>query len=402
MAFSIPSLVKNFGPIQTIGTIAFITPLLTVYVPLSFSIILPVSAVSALILRATGGISEFRFERLSTSLLCGFLVLAGVSAFWSFAPYLTTDKIYRTIPSVIAGLVFITAVKGLNGKAAKTISFCFLAGMCLALVLIITERIVGGMFVRYSSSDYHENIFFLNQFNRPMSILSVLLWPAIVILARRHWLLALAAFCTFAVYLPFFINTSAIAALFVGALIFAVVYVLPKFGTLIVGLTMVTAVLLAPTINHSLPPPKELFEDYGLPRSTYHRLLIWEFTSEKIEERPLLGWGFNTSRAMPGREINIDKSEPALPLHPHNAALQWRLELGILGALFGAGLIFVCAEMARRYAADRLARAGAVATIGGTFVIAMISFGAWQTWWLSGMFLIAGFTILVCRRPSPI
>ncbi|CAN0598484.1 unnamed protein product [Laminaria digitata] len=57
--------------------------------------------------------------------------------------------------------------------------------------------------------------------------------------------------------------------------------------------------------------------------------------------------------------------------------------------------------MARRYAADRIARAGAVAAIGATFSIAMISFGAWQTWWISGMFLIAGITVLVCRRRAP-
>lgn len=138
----------------------------------------------------------------------------------------------------------------------------------------------------------------------------------------------------------------------------------------------------------------------NLPRSTYHRLLIWGFATERIAERPILGWGFNTSRAMPGGQKNLDISEIAMPLHPHNAALQWRLELGILGALFGAGLILVSTEMARRYAAGRVARAGAVAAIGATFVIAMISFGAWQTWWVSGMFLIAGFTVLACRRRS--
>ena len=86
---------------------------------------------------------------------------------------------------------------------------------------------------------------------------------------------------------------------------------------------------------------------------------------------------------------------------PHNAALQWRLELGVLGALFGAAIFFISTEIARRYSAGRVARAGAVATIGATFVIAMISFGAWQTWWLSAIFLIAGSTVLVCRRRSP-
>jgi O-antigen ligase len=221
------------------------------------------------------------------------------------------------------------------------------------------------------------------------------------LLARRHWALAIAAVGIYAALLPFFLSSAAIAAVAVGAVIFAAVYILPKVAPTIVGLTLAAAVLAAPTIDHYLPPPKKLFESLNLPRSTYHRLLVWEFTTQRIEERPILGWGFNTSRAIPGGTENLDISEKALPLHPHNAALQWRLELGILGALFGAGMFLVSTEMARRYAAGRVARAGAVAAIGATFVIAMISFGAWQTWWVSSVFLIAGFTILVCRRRSP-
>ena len=96
-------------------------------------------------------------------------------------------------------------------------------------------------------------------------------------------------------------------------------------------------VLMAPTIDDYLPSPKDTFESLNLPRSTYHRLLVWGFTADRIEERPVLGWGLNASRAVPGGAKSLDVSEPALPLHPHNAALQWRLELGILGVLFGVG-----------------------------------------------------------------
>jgi len=394
------SLNRFSGPTQTIGLVAFLMPLLTVYVPLAFAVILPVGAVLALISRATSSMPVFRFDRLPTILICGFLLFAGASALWSFAPDLAVDKITRTAAAVIAGLVFITAIKGLDAGEAKRVSSCFLAGMCLALVLIMIERISGGVLLRFNATDDLQNMF-LNQFNRPLSVLSVLIWPAVVILSRRHWLLALAAVCAFAAGLPFFINTSAFASLFVGGFIFVVVYMLPKVGPMTVGLIMAAAVVLAPTIDHTLPPPKKLFETLNLPRSTYHRLVIWDFTTQRIAERPVLGWGFNTSRAMPGSQTNLDVSEKALPLHPHNAALQWRLELGILGALFGAAIVLVSTDMARRYAADRVARAGAVASIGATYVIAMISFGAWQTWWVSGMFLIAGITVLVCRRRSP-
>jgi len=313
---------------------------------------------------------------------------------------LTLDRLPRTAIAILSGLLVITAVKGLDDRTARVFSRCFLASMMLVLVFIMIERFSGGMLLPYSRTD-DTGVLFLNQFNRPLSIMSVLIWPAVVILARRHWGLATSAIVLYLVCLSFFINISAFAAIAIGTVIFVFVYMLPKTGPLIVGVILATTIVAAPTIDHYLPAPKSLFERLSLPRSTYHRLLIWNFTSERIAERPVLGWGFNTSREMPGGHKNLDVSEVALPLHPHNAALQWRLELGILGALFGAAIVLVSTEMARRYAAGRVARAGAMASIGATFIIAMISFGAWQTWWVSGMFLIAGFTILVCRRRTP-
>lgn len=382
------------------GFIALLTPLLTLYLPLSLAVILAVGAVIMLIFRIAAGFPRLNVDLLPLLAIAGLMLVAALSALWSYEPDLSLDRLPRTLLAVFAGVIFISAVKGLDERATRIASQCFLVGMAITLFLIVIETQTGGMLLRYSIADDTLS-YFLNQLNRPLSILSVLIWPAAVILAGRHWALAFAAVGVFAAFLPFFITSAAIAAVAVGAVTFALVYILPKTGAAIVGFVLALGVLAAPTIDHYLPPPKHLFESLNLPRSSYHRLLVWEFTTQRVDERPILGWGFNTSRVMPGGKENLDVSEKALPLHPHNAALQWRLELGVLGALFGAGIILVATEMARKHAAGRVARAGAVATIGATFVIAMISFGAWQTWWISAIFLIAGFTILACRRPAP-
>jgi exopolysaccharide production protein ExoQ len=388
------------NPAIFMGLIAVLTPIFTLYLPLSLAVILPVGAVLLLVCRFATGFPKFDLDPLPLFAVGGMLSVVALSALWSYAPGYSLDRLPRTSLVIFAGVIFITAVKGLDDRTTRISSRFFLAGMVVALICILIEKLSGGTLSRYSINGDSLS-YFLNQFNRPLSILSILIWPAAVLLARRHWALAIAAVGIYAALLPFFLSSAAIAAVAVGAVIFAAVYILPKVAPTIVGLTLAAAVLAAPTIDHYLPPPKKLFESLNLPRSTYHRLLVWEFTTQRIEERPILGWGFNTSRAIPGGTENLDISEKALPLHPHNAALQWRLELGILGALFGAGMFLVSTEMARRYAAGRVARAGAVAAIGATFVIAMISFGAWQTWWVSSVFLIAGFTILVCRRRSP-
>lgn len=395
-----PGFLRLINPTVFMGLLALLTPILALYVPLFLATILPVGAVLLLVFRFTTGFPKLDFDLLPLFAVAGLLSLIALSGLWSYAPELTLEKLPRTASAVFVGIIFVAAVKGLDDRATRISSQCFLAGMVAVLILIVIEKLSAGMLLKYSVKD-DSFTHFLNHFNRPLSILSVLIWPAAVILARHHWVLAFVCIGIYAALLPFFISTAAIAAVAVGAVIFATVYILPKKGPTIVGLVLAVSVMAAPTIDYQLPPPKKLFESLNLPRSTYHRLLVWEFTTDRIAERPVLGWGFNTSRTIPGGNESLDVSEKALPLHPHNAALQWRLELGIFGALFGAGIILISAEMARRYAAGRVARAGAVATIGATFVIAMISFGAWQTWWVSSMFLIAAFTVLVCRCRSP-
>ena len=92
----------------------------------------------------------------------------------------------------------------------------------------------------------------------------------------------------------------------------------------------------------------------GIPPSAAHRLLIWDFVILRIAERPLLGWGMEASRSLPGhattppggpgplrpgwrRDARLaGRRAELLPLHPHNGALQLRLELGWPGVLLAA------------------------------------------------------------------
>ena len=68
-----------------------------------------------------------------------------------------------------------------------------------------------------------------------------------------------------------------------------------------------------------------------------------------------------------------------LPLHPHNGALQFRLELGWPGVLLAALLAALLALACRNAVALAMLAAGAVT--------AMLSFGAWQEWWVGAELL---------------
>jgi O-antigen ligase len=77
-----------------------------------------------------------------------------------------------------------------------------------------------------------------------------------------------------------------------------------------------------------------------------------------------------TSKVIPGNKTRPGGIDAALPLHPHNAALQMWLELGVAAA---AGC-FVSAT-----------------------VFALISYGIWQSWWLPAL-TIAGASMTLAYR----
>ncbi len=142
-----------------------------------------------------------------------------------------------------------------------------------------------------------------------------------------------------------------------------------------------------------------------LPPSALHRMLIWDFTAARIAERPLLGWGMEASREVPGGRDQpspaaLDRmrvTDPAmrrwfgephvnvLPLHPHNGALQLWLELGAVGAAIAALLAWWLGIAASRAPCP----AAATGALVSAAVTAMLSFGTWQAWWVAAMLLTA-------------
>lgn len=379
------------------GPLVFLVPALTLFVPLSLATLLPVLALLAVICRVVSGTPHFRLNTSFALIVAAIMAAAAASAVWSIHPELTWDKFPRTAVIAVVGTVLLAAMRGFEPAQDRAILKAFLAGIALVFLLIVAGRVIGEILIRADTMEGSVNNF-LNNFNRPLSLLSIMIWPAAVILTDRRPVYGVMAVVACLALFATFQTGAATAAVAFGAIVFAAVYIAPRIMAPLTAALLGFSVLLAPTIDDILPPPKDLFEQLSLPRSAYHRLLIWQFASDKIAERPLLGWGFNTSRAIPGGKENLDVSEAAMPLHPHNAALQWRLELGILGALLGAGLFVVAVESARRYGRNRLAQAGGAATVASAFSVAMLSFGAWQSWWLSGLFIIAGITVLACHK----
>lgn len=183
----------------------------------------------------------------------------------------------------------------------------------------------------------------------------------------------------------------------------------PRLG-LAVGGAIGAAILAAPLIVAvALPRLPSLGT---IPPSAAHRVLIWDFVDARISERPILGWGAESARVVPGgRDLfpaeTLDRfgltsaesrawfaRPPAqrLPLHPHNAALQTWLDLGLLGAALAAWLAVALGAAAARIGP------GAIGALAAGSVTGMLSYGVWQEWWIGfGLVVVAALQGL---RPS--
>jgi O-antigen ligase len=157
------------------------------------------------------------------------------------------------------------------------------------------------------------------------------------------------------------------------------------------GLVVVGAIA-APVLPR-LPVVNTLIERSNGAVSIAHRLRIWRFAAKSVAEHPVAGWGLNASRDLPGGIEEIVPGEPNLPLHPHNAMLQWWLELGAVGAALGTALVVLALLGAGRlgpvlFRADAM-RATALATTASAIVVALVGYGIWQAWWMAALWLAA-------------
>jgi O-antigen ligase len=132
-----------------------------------------------------------------------------------------------------------------------------------------------------------------------------------------------------------------------------------------------------------------------------HRLVIWRFAAERIRERPVIGWGLDSARVMPGGKDRVplqmkneDKARMVerLPLHPHDFALQWWLELGLPGALLGAAFIALVFSAIAGMPLDRIDKAVLTGQATVALGIYGLGYGAWQSWWLATLVLAMAFS----------
>ncbi len=220
-------------------------------------------------------------------------------------------------------------------------------------------------------------------------VLAVLMWPWLATLSGRAGWLAPAPFVAVAAVSLLLHEAAPLTAVLAGSAAFALVFVAGSRGAAILGALHAAYWLGAPWVVRLAQRVLD-FDRLGsaIRPSWSIRLGIWRFTVDRVVEHPLRGWGLDASRSF----------GDAIPLHPHDAALQVWLELGLPGALLVAGLwlgLLRCAA----FRPDRLQRAAAAAGMSAYLTIGAVSFGLWQPWWLAvGVLAMFGAVVVARSR----
>lgn len=338
------------------------------------------------------------------------------ASFWSFDPLFSLKSVAMLAGGSLAGLVFLLRLWQAAPELRRRALAWLAGGMAIAALLMTLAGIVerGGL------ADIGRRLW---NMDGAATVFALMVWPVSAALvedgrrARAFGLLLLVAAGIFLSH-----DLAAKVALLIAGLTLLATRLAGRPVVLAITLLAAAGSLAAPFAASHLPPAQESAGWSWLPTSAHHRLTIWNFVAARIADKPLLGWGFDSARAIPGGKQALpvvrlkgcpgigdmvpvpgyETLAPAdcvvweerLPLHPHDAWLQIRLELGWPGALLAAGLILLLGA--------RLKDPVAAAVFVAALIVLSVSYGVWQSWWLSSLWLAAGILVPARRSDHPL
>jgi exopolysaccharide production protein ExoQ len=335
------------------------------------------------------------------------------SAAWALDGAASVEVTLRVAVLFLSGTLLVTGFALLPLEQLRRPLIAVALGFSGAAVVVVADLKLGGHLARFLHEPRLNGVDPALGYGRAATLHATLLAPVLVGLLRLGFprlavgfmLLAAAAILETS-------SLSAKTALAASLLVLVAVWLLPRlrwiefgvFGFAVVALPLMFPLPLGAEATCWLADHKA---------SAAHRLEIWSFVAEHIRQRPVAGWGLDAARRLPGgttpviihhcdeadRPNGIALSNQTLPLHPHNAVLQVWLELGGVGVALGFGpLIFAIWHAFRSPAwRTRPVQAMIAATAAAAVSISLISFGIWQEWFLSGLFIAAAFVVLSAR-----
>ncbi len=370
----------------------------TVLAALQVWIVAVIGTLAILALRVWRGSAHIPLRAPLPILLASVIVWGFITWFWSIAPDHTIYTAIRLVMVALCLVVLTDTAAHLDTSRRKRFGVWLVAGTVAGLLLTAAMIVTNGEFAGWLGMEVqrgHE----LDRLNRTSGVIAILVWPVALVVAKMlgRWIaalvIALAALALFSLS-----PSTPVLAFVAGAGAFAVAWMSPIWAMRLLLIAFAASIAMVPLLDQIVPTMNEfLIANISAPNSEVHRFVIWRFAAERILEHPLLGWGMDSARAIPGGDTELFLFQvgedvttgPALPLHPHNALIQIWLELGLVGLLLAGGLFALAVSSISQRPGNRAGPAACAAAIASALAIAQLSFGIWQGWWMSTLGLVA-------------
>lgn len=370
-----------------------LTPIAAWLGPLSFA---PLVALAGLLTLPALSLTEA--DEPAAIALVVLVVWAASS--WAWSPFKATSLDEATALKLLAQAPLYWAVvcaARMASPATRRIALAILVWGVAGLGLILTvEGLTGGALYigfRALTGDPIRDDLGARNVAQGVYVLTVLLPPAILAAARtgRSPLFAAPMVAGLVVGGLMLKADAPILALAAAAAVAGVVRLWPRVGPRVVGVLTGLVFMTAPLLVWGA----RRLGWYGdleaqVEPSWAQRMSYWRHAQTWIADHPLRGWGLDASRMF----------KPGIHLHPHDAALQIWLELGLIGAVSAAVFWLAAFWRLSRTGPDGGAAAGA-ASATAFLVIGAVSFGVWQEWWLALGGLSAALCTLAGAQASP-
>lgn len=355
-----------------------------------------------LVVVGPGRMRQARWDPMAIGAFVCLLVLAGLSAIWSQRPEVSLDTWWRVVLVLGAGAVLMGTLPLVPRELPRPALNSFCLGLAVLVLLLILEWTLGGSIGSWLKGYETNGLPFSSH---ATALLAVLVWPALAWLTPGRRLLPGIFAALVAIAVALMPMAAASVSLAMGAMVWILIMALGQRVTRALLILIWLTVLGAPLLFSFSVELSQRWEPARSHSSWSHRLVIWQFFAERVRRRPVLGHGLGSSKRTasdPASRAHYERLARPVggeafvinpPLHPHNSILQLWHDLGALGALCVLSLI--TAMFGRIQGLARFECAWMASGFVAWSVIACVSFGLWQKWWLAGTGIACAIAVLV-------
>lgn len=394
---------------HVLAVLAALLPFVLAFSARGMTVVLIVAAVAAGTDQLRNRRFHVRADMSMVAMVAALLVWGLASALWEQTSGLAVAKTGQLLGLGVAGMMAVAAAGQMSAGDGRRAVLALCWGFVAVAGLILLEAALNLPIARLR---YHlppeSGAINIGIYKNLGAAGTVFAAPAIgFALLGRRWFAAAAAALALAACVVLTHSSTGLVSMAVVAVVGLSALLWRRLPAVVLAALVVAAFAAAP-LALKIPPSERLaVEQSWMPPSLVHRTVIWRFAAEHAIQRPILGWGLDASRELPGADQEVVIHAPynghiiefvqqPLPLHPHDFILQLWLELGVVGMALFLALIFAVLRWAwRRPGAESVV---CVAALAAPTVIGAASYGLWQSWWMACLWLAAA--VVTAARPS--